>query len=233
MTIRAGKAKDYSSRKYYKAPFFAKPGEIGNLFGYSNFDEGEEIESDFAIIDLETSGLSAATSHIIEIAIIRMNRAGKITDRFETLINPPDGNVGRPDIHLINERDVKGAPTFSEVAGNILASLDNCIVVAHNAKFEEGFLAAEFSRAAIKVPHIPAIDTMWLAQMELDIFNYKLPTVLSHYGHAIKDAHTAMGDVVSIAKFLPQILLEVPTQLYPVELVKLPQRPLANGLKPR
>jgi hypothetical protein len=80
---------------------------------------------------------------------------------------------------------------------------------------------------------MPAIDTMWLAQMELDIFNYKLPTVLSHYGHAIKDAHTAMGDVISIAKFLPQILLEVPTQLYPVDLVKLPHRPLAKKLKPR
>jgi DNA polymerase III alpha subunit (gram-positive type) len=231
--IRAGKAKDYSNRKYYKAPFFAKPGEVGNLFGYSNFEKGEEIESDFAIIDLETSGLSPSASHIIEIAIIRMNLAGKIIDRFETLIKPPDGNVGRPDIHLINESDIKSAPTFSEVAGNILASLDNCIVVAHNAKFEEGFLTAEFSRAAIEVPHIPAIDTMWLAQMELDIFNYKLPTVLSHYGHTIKDAHTAMGDVVSIAKFLPQLLLEVPTQLYPVDLVKLPSRPLANRLKPR
>jgi DNA polymerase III alpha subunit (gram-positive type) len=231
--IRAGKAKDYSSRKYYKAPFFAKPGEIGDLFGYSNFDNGDEIESDFAIIDLETSGLSAATSHIIEIAIIRMTHSGKITDRFETLIKPPDGNVGRPDIHLINERDVQCAPTFLEVAGNILASLDNCIAVAHNAKFEEGFLAAEFSRAGIEVPHIPAIDTMWLAQMELDIFNYKLPTVLSYYGHTIKDAHTAMGDVVSIAKFLPQILLEVPTQLYPVDLVGLPQLPLSKKLKPR
>ncbi len=233
MKFVAGRAKDYSNRKYYKAPFFAKPGEVGNLFGYSNFESGVEIDADFAIIDLETSGLSAATSHIIEIAIIRMNRAGKIIDRFETLINPPDGNVGRPDIHLISERDVKNAPSFTEVAGNILVNLDNCIVVAHNAKFEEGFLAAEFSRAGIDIPHIPAIDTMWLAQMELDIFNYKLPTVLSHYGHTIKDAHTAMGDVVSIAKFLPQILLEVPTQLYPVDLVKLPQRPLAQGLKPR
>lgn len=128
---------------------------------------------------------------------------------------------------------LRAAPTFREIAGNILASLDNCIVVAHNAKFEEGFLAAEFYKAGIEVPHIPAIDTMWLAQMELDIFNYKLPTVLSHYGHTIKDAHTAMGDVLSIAKFLPQILNEVPTQLYPVELVRLPKLTLAKGLKPR
>jgi DNA polymerase-3 subunit epsilon len=162
-----------------------------------------------------------------------MNKSGKIVNKFETLIRPPNGDVGRPEIHQINESHVKSAPTFSEVVGNILSSLNGCIAVAHNAKFEEGFLAAEFDRAGIRVPHIPAIDTMWLAQMELDIFNYKLPTVLAHYGHTIKDAHTAMGDVVSIAKFLPQILLEVPTQLYPIDLVALPNRPLAKKLKPR
>ena len=231
--MKTRKAKDYSDRKFYKAPFFAKPGEVGSLFGYSNFDDGEELDADFAIIDLETSGLSASASHIIEIAIIRMNRTGNITERFETLINPPDGNVGRPDIHFISESDVKNAPSFSDVAGNILSILNNCIAVAHNAKFEEQFLAAEFERAGIEVPHIPAIDTMWLAQMELDISNYKLPTVLSHYGHTIRDAHTAMGDVVSIAKFLPQILLEVPIQLYPVDLVTLPSRPFTKKLKPR
>lgn len=233
MKIKAKKAKDYSTRKYYKAAFFAKPGEISNLFGYSNFDLGREILSDYAIIDLETSGLSASTSYVIEVAIINMNQAGKIIKRFETLIKPPDGNVGRPDIHQIKEDDIKNAPTFAEAAGDILSALNNCVVVAHNAKFEEMFLAAEFERAGVTLPYIPAIDTMWLAQMELDTFNYKLPTVLSHYGHTIKDAHTAMGDVLAIAKFLPDILSEVPTQLYPVDLVGLPTYPNSEKLKPR
>lgn len=233
MIFGARRKKDYSHRNYYKAPYFAKPGEVGELFGYSNFDVGEELEADFAIVDLETSGLTASSCHVIEIAIVRMTRQGKVIDKFETLLAPPDGNVGRPDIHMINASDVSGAPSFADAAGNILAALDGCIAVAHNAKFEEMFLAAEFERLGVRLPKIPAIDTMWIAQMELDILNYKLPTVLAHYGHAIVDAHTAMGDVISISKFLPRILDAVPTQKYPISLEPLPSLPIISRLKPR
>ncbi len=227
------KPKDYSQRSYYMAPYFAKPGEVGDLFGYSNFEVGEELEADFAIVDLETSGLTASSCHVIEIAIVRVSPQGKVIDRFETLLSPPDGNVGRPDIHKVNASDVIGAPSFAEAAGNILAALDGCIAVAHNAKFEEMFLAAEFARVGLSLPKIPAIDTMWLAQMELDITNYKLPTVLAHYGHAIVNAHTALGDVISISKFLPRLLQAVPTQKYPVSLQALPKLPIFSKLKPR
>ena len=233
MKYKASKSKDYSNRKYYKAPFFAKPGEIGQLFGYSNFEEGITIDADYSLIDLETSGLSAENSHIIEIAVIRLNRIGQIVRKFETIVKPPDGNIGRPDIHLIQPIDIIGAPTFNQIAGNILEILDGTIVVAHNAKFEENFLSSEFKRAGINVPILPAIDTMWLAQMELDLYNYKLPTVLEYYGHQIVDAHTAMGDVVSIAKFLPQLLNEVPAQLFPVRISKLPKKVPISNLKPR
>ena len=225
--------KDYSKRKYFKAPFFAKPGESSDLFGYASFDIGSSLDGDFAIVDLETSALSAQSGYIVEIAIITMSRKGKITERFETLIKPPDGNVGRSDIHLIQASSVRNAPTFADIVGNILEMLDDCVVVAHNAKFEENFLYAEFIRAGIDVPVLPALDTMWLAQMELDLFNYKLPTVLSHYGHSIEDAHTAMGDVLSIAKFLPSILDEVPALKFPVGLSKLPQQAASKNLKAR
>ena len=226
-------AKDYSQRKYFKAPFFAKPGELGELFGYANFEIGASVDSDFAIVDLETSSLSPNSGYIVEIAIVKMNRKGKILERFETLINPPDGNVGRSDIHLISASSVKNAPRFPDVIGNILSIMDECVVVAHNAKFEENFLASEFARAGCDTPLLPAIDTMWLAQMELDLYNYKLPTVLSYYGHSIIDAHTAMGDVLSIAKFLPKILDEVPRLKYPVNLENLPKIVASGKLKPR
>ena len=226
-------ARDYSTRKYFKAPFFAKPGETSDLFGYANFDFGSLLGDDFAIVDLETSALSPKSGYIVEIAMVRMDRKGKISERFETLIKPPDGNVGRSDIHLISSSSVRNAPTFNEIAGNILAMMDGCVVVAHNAKFEENFLYAEFIRAGIDVPVLPALDTMWLAQMELDLFNYKLPTVLSHYGHSIEDAHTAMGDVLSIAKFLPSILDEVPALKFPVGLSELPQQTASKNLKAR
>lgn len=233
MKFQAKRARNYSERPFYKAPFFAKPGEVGDLFGYSNFDVGQSLDADFAIIDIETSGLSAQSSHILEIAILRINQRGRVLNEFQTLIMPPDGSVGRPDIHQIHEKDLKGAPSFAEVAGNILEAISECIIVAHNAKFEEMFLASEFDRARIPLPKLPAIDTMWLAQMEIDTYNYKLPTVLNHYGHTIENAHTALGDVKSIAKFLPTILEDVPEQLFPVPIPELPKLPLATRLKAR
>ena len=226
--------RDYSKRKYYITSYFAKPGEVGELFGYSNFDKGNPIEADYALIDLETSGLSPKDSHIIEVAVIRINRRGEILSQFNTLIKPPNGEVGKTDLHLISKADVLDAPTFADVAGNILESLDNAIVVAHNAKFEEGFLAAEFKRMGLEgIPHIPALDTMWLSQMQFDMPHHKLSNVLEHYGYPYENAHTALGDVVSMARFLPQLLDELPEQLYPIEFTRLPKVALSNKLKPR
>jgi DNA polymerase-3 subunit epsilon len=59
------------------------------------------------------------------------------------LINPPDGQVGRPDIHKIVASDLRGAPTFEEASGDILDFLKDSVVVAHNAKFEGNFLSAD------------------------------------------------------------------------------------------
>jgi DNA polymerase-3 subunit epsilon len=233
MLFRAQRQKSYSQRTYYRASFFAKPGEIGKLFAYASFASEIEIDSNFAIVDIETSGLRAQTSHIIEIAVLVTSPLGERISQFETLVQPPDGQVGRSDIHKIEQRDVVNAPTFSEIAGDILSSLEGCVIVAHNAKFEEEFLFNEFRRIGIDVPHIPAIDTMWLAQMELDLRNYKLATVAQHFGHEVERAHTAMGDVEAIGKFLPALLGSVPPLKYPNGLSKLPPIPSNAKAKTR
>ena len=209
-------------RKYYKGVMFAAPGELGPLFGYCSFDESNEIDSDFAIIDLETSGLSANNSRVLEIAILRVDKHGKVLDSFETLINPESEDVGRSDIHQITYKMLKKAPKFSEVSGNILNMLSGAVVVAHNAKFEENFLQSEFSRLGKKLPRIPAIDTMWVAQMKLDLFNYKLNTVADYYGVTVENAHTAMGDISAMREFLPVLLSCTPEIRFPINIAKFP-----------
>lgn len=233
MIFRASRKKDYSKRTYYQAPFFAKPGELGKLFAYASFESGIEIESNFAIVDVETSGLQADSGHIIEIAILEISSFGTQINKFETLVKPPNGNVGRSDIHQIFERDVLSAPTFAEIAGDLLQALDGRIIVAHNAKFEEMFLSAEFRRAGIELPRIPAIDTMWLAQMELDLGNYKLGTVAQHFGQRVERAHTAMGDVEAVGRFLPSLIERVPQLKYPESISSLPSIPSTAAVKKR
>lgn len=190
----------------YSGSRFAQDAGKGSLFHYASNKSGTELPLEFAIVDLETSGLEPGSARVIEIAILLANSKGEIHEEYATLINPGNGQVGPTFIHHITEEAVLSAPTFQEVAGDILKRFENRVVVAHHAAFEDKFLAAEFERAGIKVPPLPALDTLWLSREVLDLPNYKMQTVLQHYGVEELDLHTALGDVRALNKILPSLI---------------------------
>jgi DNA polymerase III alpha subunit (gram-positive type) len=111
--------------------------------------------------------------------------------------------------------------------------LSGAVVVAHNAKFEENFLQSEFSRLGKKLNQIPAIDTMWIAQMKLDLYNYKLNTVADYFGVTVENAHTAMGDISAMREFLPKLLAMSPEIRFPIELSKFSKLDNSDSLVTR
>lgn len=211
-----------SAKPAFSGSRFAQDGGKGSLFSYPSTSSGKELPLEFAIVDLETSGLEPSNSRIIEIAILLMNANGEIQEEYATLINPGNGQVGPTFLHHITEEAVATAPTFEEVAGDILSRLENRIVVAHHAAFEDKFLASEFRRVGIKMPSLPTIDTLLLSRQITNLPNYKMETVLQHYGVEGIDAHTALGDVRAIAKILPRMLKESPSLLFAVDHSELP-----------
>ena len=211
-----------SAKPSFSGSRFAQDGGKGSLFSYQSTTSGKELPREFAIVDLETSGLEPSNSRIIEIAILLMNANGEVHEEYATLINPGNGQVGPTFLHHITEEAVATAPTFEEVAGDILSRLGNRIVVAHHAAFEDKFLASEFKRAGIKMPSLPTIDTLLLARQIADLPNYKMETVLQHYGVEGIDAHTALGDVRALAKILPRMLRESPSLMFAVDHAELP-----------
>jgi DNA polymerase III epsilon subunit-like protein len=114
------KSSSGSSSRTYSGPLFAQAGEKGKLFGFADKSGLHELDGPFAIIDLETSGFNPPGSKILEIAILKIDKVGNEIARFETLIDPEDGNVGRTDIHGIDIQMLNGAPTFDKVSGRIL-----------------------------------------------------------------------------------------------------------------
>lgn len=119
---------------------------------------------EFAIVDVETTGLFPERSdRILEIAVIRIDQDGSRLREYTTLVNPMR-DVGRTDIHGISARDVKQAPKFDEIAGDVISNITGAIVVAHNADFDVRFLNSEFRRASLQIPAFPYICTMHLAQ---------------------------------------------------------------------
>ena len=229
----AKKAGSTTRNRTYSGPLFAQAGEKGNLFGFADKSGIHELDGPFAIIDLETSGFNPPGSKILEIAILKIDRDGKELDRFETLINPEDGNVGRTDIHGIELRMLNGAPTFDAVSGRILELIQDSIIVAHNARFEENFLAFEMNEAGHDLDLIPALDTLWLARNTIELPNYKLDTVVNGFNERIIDAHTALGDVIAVSKILPEMLSRIGQLYYPIAHPQLPSASVPFQAKTR
>ena len=202
---------------------FAQDSGKGFLFNYASNTKGSELPLEFAIVDLETSGLEPGNARVIEIAILLVNSNGEVQEEYATLINPGNGQVGPTFIHHITEEAVLSAPSFQDVAGDILNRFKNRIIVAHHAAFEDKFLAAEFKRAGIKVPPLPALDTLWLSRQVVDLPNYKMQTVLQHYGIEEIDLHTALGDVRALNKILPTLINQASTILFPTLHSELPK----------
>jgi DNA polymerase III subunit epsilon len=185
---------------------FAEPGMRGRLFQYGGDGGGFPVDAPFAVIDLETTGFSpAAGDRVVEIAIARVDAQGRIQDEYATLVNP-GRDVGPVFVHGISNSEVLDAPTFAEIAGELLARMDGAVVVAHNASFEERFLAAEFGRMGVALPLNPALCSLWLARRTMRTPNHKLTTLARAAGLSTVDAHTALADVRTVAALLPRML---------------------------
>lgn len=103
----------------------------------------------FAIVDVETTGGSPVSDRIIEVAILRVEN-GKVVRRFESLINPK--KYVPPSIQMItgiNPEDLSGAPLFEDVAHIAEEMLEGAVFVAHNARFDYGFIKNELKRTGV------------------------------------------------------------------------------------
>ncbi len=156
-----------------------------------------------AFLDVETTGLRAASDRIIELAIVRGER-GQVVRRTSWLVNP---GVSIPEesskIHGIRNEDVAGAPTFAEVAGLISEELSLAIPAAYNALFDREFVMAEMDRAGFSENHRPPalrrdvdwIDPLVLArELHREEKGHRLEEMASRLGIPLARAHRATDD---------------------------------------
>jgi len=111
----------------------------------------ESMGVGFAVVDVETTGLDVRSDRVVEIAVIHTDAAGRVDDEWTTLLNPC-GPVGATHIHGITPIDVRRAPRFAEVIGELNARLAGRALVAHNVPFDMGFIQMEYARAGWPMP---------------------------------------------------------------------------------
>ncbi len=117
----------------------------------------------YAIVDIETTGLSPANEKITEIAIF-IHDGNKVVNEFVSLVNP-EKKIPYRIIHMtgINNQMVESAPKFYEIAKQIVEITEDCILVGHNVRFDYGFLRHEFLSFGYNYER-RTIDTVKLAR---------------------------------------------------------------------
>ena len=163
----------------------------------------------FSVVDTETTGLDPATgARIIELAVVRIDKDGNEIASWSTLINPGIDNLGATEIHKITHSMVKGAPNFSEIAGDFINIVQDSILVAHNARFDVSMLQSEFAHTGVLWPIMNVADTLTGARKLLPgLDSYKLGELAKHFEIRFEgDAHEALTDTRVTAKLFSELL---------------------------
>ncbi len=161
----------------------------------------------YSIIDVETTGLSPHNGdRLLEIAVVRLDENGEITNRIDTLINPGT-RVGATHIHGISDDMIVNAPAFSDIASFLAKDIAGTVVAAHNARFDMSFLLAEFQRAGYRNISFPALCTLVLARRYFSALESRsLASCRKYLGISDEAAHNALADARATAILLRHFL---------------------------
>lgn len=158
----------------------------------------------YAVVDVETTGLRPATDRIVEIAIVALDDGGETQWSWTTLINP-QRDVGPTHIHGIRAGDIQGAPTFGDFAGRIAQLLQGRMIVAHNAEFDISHIRGSFVRAGVADLVLPHVCTMEESRRQ-GIFPTKLSDVCDYFDVVNQHPHQAIGDAMATAEVWRELL---------------------------
>lgn len=179
---------------------------------------------DWAVVDVETSGLVARRDRVLSVAVVTLDPDGEQTGEFSTLLNP-GCDPGPVHIHGLTAERLRGAPTFDQVAGQIGAMLQGRVLVAHNAQFDYDFLAHEFARAGLWLPVAQRLCTLALnRRVDPPTDDLRLGTLAAHYGVTQLMAHDALDDSRVLAGVLRGTLRDAGRLDLPLPLVACPPR---------
>ncbi len=158
-----------------------------------------------AFVDLETTGATAANDRITEIGIVEVDPGGAVRE-WQQLVNP--GVPISPFIEQltgISNAMVATAPPFSEVAEETLRRLDGRLFIAHNARFDYGFLKAEFGRLGM-VFKAPVLCTVKLSRALFpEHHRHNLDSLIERHRLVADARHRALADARLIHQFWDKI----------------------------
>ncbi|RUA12728.1 MAG: exonuclease [Flavobacteriia bacterium] len=160
----------------------------------------------YAILDIESTGGKYNEEGIMEIAIYRFD-GHQVVDQFICLINPE--REIQPFVSKltgINNKMLRSAPKFHEVAKRIVEITENAIIVAHNAQFDYRILRTEFRRLGYDYQRKTLCTVDLSKQLIPDAESHSLGKLVRSLGIATSDRHRANGDAQATLKLFKLLL---------------------------
>ncbi len=159
-------------------------------------------------LDLETTGGNASRHRIIEIGLIEA-RPGKPARNWRSFVDPGCSVPAFIQSYTGIDADMlTGAPSFAKLARELLEILDGAVLVAHNARFDYGFLRNEFRRLGIRY-RSPVLCTVKLARaLYPGEKSYSLDALIARHGLACEARHRALGDAQAMYDFYRAAMAE-------------------------
>jgi DNA polymerase-3 subunit epsilon len=162
----------------------------------------ESLRGPVACVDLETTGGLAAHHRVIEVGIVLLEY-GEIVEEWSTLVHP---RIRIPSMIAsftgIDDAMVADAPPFEDVAHEVRRRLDGRLFVAHNARFDYGFLRTEFRRLGVRFS-APVLCTVKLSRaLYAEHRRHNLDTLMERFALSCGARHRALGDAQVLAPLL-------------------------------
>ena len=163
---------------------------------------------------VETTGGPYRRGHrITEVAIYEV-RDGVVAGEYRTLVNPGRGIPPRiAALTGITNDIVSSAPYFDQIAPDLIERLRDRVFVAHNARFDWGFVSQQLAEAIGEVPRVERLCTVRMARHILPRLRRRnLDSLARHFDIAITARHRAHGDALATARVLLRLLDEAANQ---------------------
>ena len=165
--------------------------------------KGQDIDTTYCVLDLETTGFSASNDKITEIGIMKVKNK-EVIDEFSCFVNPERHIPERvSEVTNITDDMVKDAETIDKIFPKVLEFLGDqkeTVIVAHNANFDVGFLKQNAKALGYDFNY-SYLDTLSLAKdLFPDYKKYKLGKIAENLGIKVEVAHRALDDVDTTVK---------------------------------
>ncbi len=164
-----------------------------------------------AFVDLETTGTAASADRVTEVAIVRIAEGAGV-EEWSSLVNPECSIP--PAIQAltgITNAMVSAAPTFAQIADEVAARIAGCVFVAHNARFDYGFLKHEFGRLGRAFTAKVLCTVKLSRRLYPEAGRHHLDALIARHALGAADRHRALGDARILWQFVQAIYREQPS----------------------